>query len=69
MRTTEEILSKNGYRGYQPILTNVLIEFTIEAIKEDRENLYNKVTFTRNSDGDVIIDKDSIINAPNIVLE
>ncbi len=79
MITAGEIIRKyNGHRTlcmedlYDKVSPQTLIEYAREAIKEDRKNVaeYAELYGDENSDFTGIgIDKDSIINAPNIELK
>lgn len=67
-------LAKDNLIDIQNI-TNLAIDYAEEAIKADRENLLNYVTasiYRSENDermDDAVVDEDSIINAPNIILE
>lgn len=78
MKTAEEILMHN-LAGYENILGNLkssivegMKEYAKEAIKEDRKHLTYYARAKENpadyGTGEIWVDGDSIINAPNIVL-
>ena len=82
MKTAEKILalhSKNfsdaldAGRGKQAIATGSQIiaamkDYAEEAIKADREHLLNNIYYTLEN-GEKVINKHLLINAPNIILE
>jgi len=69
MITTTEFLNKGNFNN----TPDMLIEFAEEAIKADRINLLEHVTASIQNTGEgyndeAVVDKESILNAPNIQL-
>ena len=60
------IIHRDCYMMAQRNIKAAMIEFAKEAIIADRINLLNHAVSI--AEGDSIVDKDSIINAPNIEL-
>lgn len=71
-KTAEEIMNliENHYSSIHDVKSQIK-EYVEEAIKADRENVATHAILKYDEEGIGIsgVDKDSIINAPNIILE
>ena len=72
MKTTEELInSTNLTFDDWEVIKELMIIFAKEAIKEDRKNLLEhiEINYTdKYGEKDISIDKDSVLNAPQIEL-